>query len=376
MAMMMTGRVLLVCALCVLWCGAGCLCEEMVTTTSDSEVNNPKIESRSREGDDLTQSKDNKGPTHSEGVENHDAVTLPGKGTCKNGSPDPTKCTQDSEVVIVSPSDPVGQKLHNEVEDRGNPGPSGKDTTRNDQEVQERSQYEGTLLQEKATVKGAKSTMAATHLLSPSPPNGTHETVSSKETSADGDGTVQRDNKLNGNDGSTSRTAQPDSISANTPISDDKDTSSNDGAPLLNTAADTDNEESTIKALNPTDTNMDNSGGGDSSLVASPAVRTNTAATTTTSTQDASKFNTDGVNISIEDVEQNASKTHPDADSGTTETAEDNSKVLTTANNATNKTSNTETTADSDVSTAASLTTSPLVLLIVACAAVAAVVAA
>ncbi|EKF30334.1 mucin-associated surface protein (MASP), putative [Trypanosoma cruzi marinkellei] len=28
MAMMMTGRVLLVCALCVLWCGAGCRCEE------------------------------------------------------------------------------------------------------------------------------------------------------------------------------------------------------------------------------------------------------------------------------------------------------------------------------------------------------------
>ncbi|KAF8277365.1 Mucin-associated surface protein (MASP), putative, partial [Trypanosoma cruzi] len=28
MAMMMTGRVLLVCALCVLWCGAGGRCDE------------------------------------------------------------------------------------------------------------------------------------------------------------------------------------------------------------------------------------------------------------------------------------------------------------------------------------------------------------
>nr|ALD09585.1 mucin-associated surface protein [Trypanosoma cruzi] len=36
MAMMMTGRVLLVCALCVLWCGVGRCQEELLVSQSDA----------------------------------------------------------------------------------------------------------------------------------------------------------------------------------------------------------------------------------------------------------------------------------------------------------------------------------------------------
>ncbi|KAF5220082.1 Mucin-associated surface protein (MASP) subgroup S035 [Trypanosoma cruzi] len=39
MAMMMTGRVLLVCALCVLWCGSGGRCEEEVVPVADLPAN-------------------------------------------------------------------------------------------------------------------------------------------------------------------------------------------------------------------------------------------------------------------------------------------------------------------------------------------------
>ncbi|RNC53962.1 mucin-associated surface protein (MASP), partial [Trypanosoma cruzi] len=38
MAMMMTGRVLLVCALCVLWCGAGGVCTDEVVPVDDAPV--------------------------------------------------------------------------------------------------------------------------------------------------------------------------------------------------------------------------------------------------------------------------------------------------------------------------------------------------
>ncbi|KAF8304278.1 Mucin-associated surface protein (MASP), subgroup S008 [Trypanosoma cruzi] len=379
MAMMMTGRVLLVCALCVLWCGAGCRCEDLVTISSEPAVDNPVNAPGSKKGSDLPKSNDNEDPKPLGEGQNRDSVNLPENEICKNDSTRSSKCNKGPEDALVPPLDPVGQGEHNEVQNSGSSGSSEKDTTRKDQDLQERPHDVETLSREPATLKDPQITMPAEHSSSPSPPNAT-VTASSTDISGVGIGTVQRDNMqntLNGNDGSESRASQPDSASGNTQTSVDEETSSNGGAPQVSTAADTDSAGSTTKALKNADTKKENSGESHNSLAASPAVGTNTATTTTSATQDASKFNKDGVKLSTEDVEQNAFKTNPTANSGSTKTAAANSEVPTAASNATNKKSNTETTADSDGSTAVSHTTSPLLLLLlVACAAAAAVVAA
>ncbi|EAN99837.1 Mucin-associated surface protein (MASP) [Trypanosoma cruzi] len=380
MAMMTTGRVLLVCTLCVLWCGAGGRCENSVTAPSESGVNNPIIAPVPTKGGDLPKSNKVEDSKPLEDDDNHDPVNLPEQESCKNDSTKSPKCTEGPEVVIDSSLDPVGQGENNEVQNSGIPASSEKDMTLKDQELQERLQDRETLSREPATVKEPKVTMSAEHSSLPSPSKANQETVSSADIYGVGIGTVQRDNMpntLTGNDGSKSRTAQPDSASINTQTSVDENTSSPETAPHVNTAADTDSAGSTTAALNTTNTKKENNADSGGSLAASPAVGTNTATATTTTTQDASEFSKDGVKLSTDDVEQNAFKTNSDADSGTTETAAANSEVPTAANNATNITSNTETTADSDVSTAVSHTTSPLLLLLlVACAAAAAVVAA
>ncbi|KAF8303849.1 Mucin-associated surface protein (MASP), subgroup S008 [Trypanosoma cruzi] len=380
MAMMMTGRVLLVCALCVLWCGAGGRCEDLVTISSEPAVDNPVNAPGSKKGSDLPKINDNEDPKPLEDDENRDSATLPENEICKNDSTRSSKCTEGPEDALVSPLDPVGQGEHNEVQNSGSSGSSEKDTTRKDQDLQERPHDVETLSREPATLKDPQITMPAEHSSSPLPSKATHETVSSADISGVGIGTVQRDNMqntLNGNDGSESRASQLDSASGNTQTSVDEETSSNGGAPQVSTAADTDSAGYTTKALKNADTKKENSGESHNSLAASPAVGTNTATTTTSATQDASEYNKDGVKLSTEDAEQNASKTNPTANSGSTKTAAANSEVPTAASNATNKKSNTETTADSDSSTAVSHTTSPLLLLLlVACAAAAAVVAA
>ncbi|EKF27455.1 mucin-associated surface protein (MASP), putative [Trypanosoma cruzi marinkellei] len=376
--MMMTDRVLLVCALCVLWFGAGGgFSEDLGTLTSVSGVADPIIAPDPKRGNEFSQGGEDESSKHLEDVENHGSATLPEKRTCDNDSTGSPTCTKGPEDAPVSHLDRGGQEKHHAVENRGSPGPPEKGPTPKHQELQERPQDGGASPQDAAKVRELKSTVQTDHLSLNSPSKETHVTVSATEISRGSDGTVQGDNTqntLNGNDGNISRAAQPDSASVNPLTSVDKDTL-NGGAPQLNTSVHTDSEGSTTTALNPADRKNENSGGGDSGLAASPAVGTNSATTTTTATQDASKFNTDGVKLFTEDVEQNASETNLNAGSGTTETAEANSEWSTTAKNTTNKTSNSENTADSDGSTAASHTTSPL-LLVVACAYVAAVVAA
>ncbi|KAF8304311.1 Mucin-associated surface protein (MASP), subgroup S008 [Trypanosoma cruzi] len=379
MAMMMTGRVLLVCALCVLWCGAGGRCENLGTLSSEPAVENPIIAPAPQKGSDLPKSNEVEDPKPLGEGQNHDSATLPEKETCKNDSTKSPKCTEGPEVVSASPLDPVGQAIHREVDNRVSHTPSEVDTNREKQEVQGRPHDVETLSREPATLKDPQITMPAEHSSSSSPSKANQETVNSADISGVGIGTVQRDNMqntLNDNDGSEGRASQPDSASGNTQTSVDEDTSSNGGAPQVSTAADTDSAGSSTTALNTTDTKKENSGGGESSLAASPAVWTNTATTNTKTTQDASEFNKDGVKLSTEDVEQNAFKTNSTANSGSTKTAAANSEVAMAASNATHIASNTETTADGDGSTAVSHTTSPLLLLLIACAAAAVVVAA
>ncbi|PBJ68072.1 mucin-associated surface protein [Trypanosoma cruzi cruzi] len=117
----------------------------------------------------------------------------------------------------------------------------------------------------------------------------------------------------------------------------------------------------------------------DSSPAASTAERP-TAGTRSTQTpgdaSDLEQSNNDDVN---DDVAHKDKTAEFETASGNRDTQADNDEIYTTVpENATNKTSNTEITADSDSSTAVSHTTSPLLLLllVVACAAAAAVVAA
>ncbi|KAF8306694.1 Mucin-associated surface protein (MASP), subgroup S121 [Trypanosoma cruzi] len=116
----------------------------------------------------------------------------------------------------------------------------------------------------------------------------------------------------------------------------------------------------------------------DSSPAAPTAERTTAGTRSTQTSGDASdldRANNDDVN---DDVAHNGKITEFEASSGDRDNeADSNERYTTVPENATNKTSNTETTADSAGSTAVSHATSPLLLLlVVACAAAAAVVAA
>ncbi|KAF8301158.1 Mucin-associated surface protein (MASP), subgroup S133 [Trypanosoma cruzi] len=119
--------------------------------------------------------------------------------------------------------------------------------------------------------------------------------------------------------------------------------------------------------------------GDDSSPAAPTAERTTAGTRSTQASGDASdveRANNDDVN---DDVAHNDKTAEFEAASGGKDTEADNNERYTSEpENATNKTINTETIADSDGSTAVSHTTSPLLLLllVVACAAAAAVVAA
>ncbi|ESS62893.1 mucin-associated surface protein (MASP) [Trypanosoma cruzi Dm28c] len=119
-------------------------------------------------------------------------------------------------------------------------------------------------------------------------------------------------------------------------------------------------------------------GDSDSSPTAPSAGESDAATTTTPNNHDARSLNNNGNNTFTEEVDQKEAAIKPNSAPDSTDTAAANSEASTTAitisTNATNKT----TTGDSDSSTAVSHATSPLLLLlpVVACAAAAAVVAA
>ncbi|KAF5216092.1 mucin-associated surface protein [Trypanosoma cruzi] len=118
-------------------------------------------------------------------------------------------------------------------------------------------------------------------------------------------------------------------------------------------------------------------GNDDSSPATSTAERPTGGTRSTQASGDASdleRTNNDDVN---DDVVHNGKAAEFETASGDRDTQADNNEIYTTVpENATNKTINTEITADSDGSTVVSHTTTPLLLLLVVCAAAGAVVAA
>ncbi|KAF8280608.1 Mucin-associated surface protein (MASP) [Trypanosoma cruzi] len=118
-------------------------------------------------------------------------------------------------------------------------------------------------------------------------------------------------------------------------------------------------------------------GNGESSPTAPPAGESDAATTTTPNNHDARSLNNNGDNTFTEELDQKAATTKPKSAPESTDTAAANSEASTTAITISTNTKNKTTTGDSDSSTAVSHTTSPfLLLLFVACAAAAAVVAA
>ncbi|EKF26010.1 mucin-associated surface protein (MASP), putative [Trypanosoma cruzi marinkellei] len=115
----------------------------------------------------------------------------------------------------------------------------------------------------------------------------------------------------------------------------------------------------------------------DSSTATSLAAEPDTATTSTTTTNpDTNNLNRDDVKVTTEKKAPKDLKTNLNSASGSTETATANNEVPRTAPDYANDKKSTTTPGDSDGSTAASHTTFPLLLLLVACAAAAAVVAA
>ncbi|KAF5213890.1 Mucin-associated surface protein (MASP) subgroup S030 [Trypanosoma cruzi] len=116
-------------------------------------------------------------------------------------------------------------------------------------------------------------------------------------------------------------------------------------------------------------------GDSESSPTAPPAGESDAATTTTTNNHDARSLNNNGNNTFTEELDQKAATRKPKNAPESTDTAAANSEASATAINISTNTTNKTTTGDS--STAVSHTTSPLLLLlVVACAAAAAVVAA
>ncbi|PBJ76937.1 mucin-associated surface protein [Trypanosoma cruzi cruzi] len=124
-------------------------------------------------------------------------------------------------------------------------------------------------------------------------------------------------------------------------------------------------------------TNTVRLGDSESSSTAPPAGESDAATTTTPNNHDARSLNNNGNNTFTEEVDQKEAAIKPQSAPDSTDTAAANSEASTTAITISTNTTNKTTVGDSDSSTAVSHAISPLLLLLlVACAAAAAVVAA
>ncbi|ESS59089.1 mucin-associated surface protein (MASP) [Trypanosoma cruzi Dm28c] len=117
-------------------------------------------------------------------------------------------------------------------------------------------------------------------------------------------------------------------------------------------------------------------GDSENSPTAPSAGESDAATTTIPNNHDARSLNNNGNITFTEEVDQKEAAIKPKSAPDSTDTAAANSEASTTAVNISTNTTNKTTTGDSDSSTAVSHTSPPLLLLVVACAAAAAVVAA
>ncbi|EAN94060.1 Mucin-associated surface protein (MASP) [Trypanosoma cruzi] len=453
MAMMMTGRVLLVCALCVLWCGVFGIaaeevggadgsaveysfagrhvqlrrgCAEEVNRRTGGGANASAVEECVRRGTDgvravvdgrsrwrrqqfaVAAAADGVGDSGDKSGEGSDvklkvlsssdqmleAGQDPEEGQEHTGSPEVTKTletnkdSQKTEEQNVSPDGDRSKQPESQEPAVGQP--EGEGNTRN---PQPRQPPPGTnKLQSEET----------------------HPPITAEKHSKSQDGRPAQETKVLQTKGSTKHEEGASSLHSSenvshlsrestTPLSTSTESSNIAGSTVEKSGAKNskttaasvtqhDSEGDTGPAALPASTSELQSdeisnagiiaathrdGDDDSSPAASIAERPTAGTRSTKASGDASDLdqsNNDDVN---DDVAHNGKTAEFEAASGTRDNKADNNERYTAVTeNATNKSSNTETTADSDSSTAVSHTTSPLLLLLVACAAAAAVVAA
>ncbi|KAF8288518.1 Mucin-associated surface protein (MASP), subgroup S125 [Trypanosoma cruzi] len=463
MAMRMTGRVLLVCALCVLWCGLSGIVADGAGGTDGSAVEYSIAGRRSqvRRGCAEEVSRRTGGANASaveecvrEGMDGVRAVVdgrrrwrrqqfavaaaADGDSNDKSGegSNDKLKGLSSSDQRLQAGQDPdEGQEPKNSLEEKKKLETSRDLKITGEQNVStddDRPKQTGSQESTGGLPKGEKDTRSPqppqppppAESLQPPPPRqpspGTN-TLQSEEThlpirvekhSRPQDGGLAQETGMLQTRGSTkqeegaSSLQSPESVShlgpesttllsTSTESSDiaasmvEKSGANNPKPPAASVTQHDSNGDNGPAALSASNTELlsqelpsagiiatKNDDGDDSSPAAPTAERTTAGTRSTQASGDASdleRANNDDVN---DDVAHNDKTTEFEAASGDRDTEADKDERYTTVpENATNKTSNTETTADSAGSTAVSHTTSPLLLLL-ACAAAAAVVTA
>ncbi|KAF8281667.1 Mucin-associated surface protein (MASP), subgroup S080 [Trypanosoma cruzi] len=140
MAMMMTGRVLLVCALCVLWCGAGGRCEDVVKAperggespqtkpeTPDSGIlgTQPKVtidneedeDSDANEKEELEEEKAEKikAPTQTHEGKNNEGASLPPPPPIPSGGPTAERGNPQNQKKVKNEATPSGPTMESKA---------------------------------------------------------------------------------------------------------------------------------------------------------------------------------------------------------------------------------------------------------------------
>ncbi|EAN95680.1 mucin-associated surface protein (MASP) [Trypanosoma cruzi] len=376
MAMMMTGRVLLVCALCVLWCGAGGGFGEEAPTVSVPDL--PTADTVAQGITEMTGDAGNGGPQ--DGKEKLQGETKP-------------------EVNVNNSENPAGTPSGVNAEEEED----DKEETEEEEEIRDEHNVEteprkdqGEEAEDGPGVPNARPVASAQQHLQPAPSTGSKSPSGSLETtlqatqtglqqSADTPNNLPTgNNKINKETGrktasdKTAEETSPSSLREGV-VDIQKDAEGNNekhqNNPHLPATAATlqvHQQDGKLDTINETilsgETNNENIQQNDSSSKSVKAVQSDAGTEGNPTANELSR-------PSIEDATP-ISKTHDfNKDSDSTENVASETAGSVTAPNTDSKPGGTAMPGDSDSSTAVSHTTSPLLLLLVACAAAAVVAA-
>ncbi|PWV14203.1 Mucin-associated surface protein (MASP) [Trypanosoma cruzi] len=405
MAMMMTGRVLLVCALCVLWCGVSVVmasnvgglaphadinvffdrwyslmmgdCENTSAFQKDT-VNESAVEECKREAKKALC--DFFYGNHSG---EHDASHLHSICSPDVGSGGAVDQQAQEQIPTLretgKPAPPTTPQGLSEESPDTPPTPASAGASSQAPPIQASS--EPTVLAKQAEPNTAgsvppKQSQGGAEAMRP--PQEPPKVSSIHDTATQGDPpTEDRAEQTlppakandNSNDHSEEGTAEESTV--DTPASGAVQTEGNESETPGSGLKKTKTPHTTVEGSNTV-----KPGDSESSSTAPPAGESDAATTTTQNNHDARRLNSNGNNTFTEEVDQMEAAIKPQSAPDSIDTAAANSEASTTAITISTNTTNKTTTGDSDSSTAVSHTTSPLLLLLVVACAAAAVVAA
>ncbi|KAF5220156.1 Mucin-associated surface protein (MASP) subgroup S010 [Trypanosoma cruzi] len=381
MAMMMTGRVLLVCALCVLWCGAGGRCTEDGETPVESKLGNTASGAEVLQAKPETTESGIPGTQPQVPIDNEEAKRLIGEGSLEGSEDNVVADTED-----LSEDDEGGEEEGNEETQR-------KKLNGRQEEHEEKGPASGLDTSNGSSIESQLQTLQTNSSTGSSPPSsslkaipdptqtGIKENGVSVTNPPTGEETLKEDTRDNVPHGGLAKLTLPPppehSAAASGIFAEYKKDEGQQDANLHSTAttvqdSQDDTTKNTKKETIPTaiKTDTETTQHNDSSPAELTAPQSDAGVESTPSTNYSRHSSTeDAARLSETNDAEDALGSTENADSKIAETEK---APLATAN-----TTDTTNTQNGDGSTAASHTTSPLLLLIVvACAAAAAVVAA